>query len=119
MVTIYASKFTPKPLGETYSYTVGQTVVSLPSIPDGTVAMVMQVESQAIRVKFNANTGVTYGVTLGKGFLFAVNDVNNPVYIFEGRDLLDRMRLRCNVTTSDATVNIMFLGENAIPSYNG
>lgn len=109
-----------KPLGETYKTTIGTTITSLPTIPDGTVRCKIQVESQDIRCKFNANTGSTYGVTsiVGGGFIFFVNTVANPYYIIEGRDHLDRMRM-VQAGSTASFINVLFEGEVQTTSYNG
>jgi hypothetical protein len=109
-----------KPLGETYYITVSNTTTSLPTIPAGAVRCIIQVETQDIRVKFNATNSVTYCATSGAGggILFPVNTVANPFYVIEGWDRMNRMRMYRN-TGSDAFVNVVFEGENEPSAYNG
>lgn len=109
-----------KPLGETYKMTVSNTVKSLPNIPNAAIRCKIQVESQDIRAKFNATDSTTYSATsgVGGGFVLFVNTVACPWYIIEGWDNMNRMRL-FRSTGSDAYVNIVYEGENEIPSYDG
>jgi hypothetical protein len=109
-----------KTLGETYKLTVSNTVTSLPTIPDGTTRVLIQVESQDIRVKFNATGSTTYCVTagVGGGILLPVSTAGNPYYIFDGRDLLGNMRMYRGGST-DSYVNVVFLGLIQPSAYNG
>jgi hypothetical protein len=109
-----------KPLGETYRTTIGVTITSLPTIPDGALRCKLQVETQDIRARFNANSGSTYGVTsiVGGGFIFFVNTVANPYYLIEGIDEMSRMRM-VQAGSTAGTINVMFEGEQEITSYNG
>jgi len=56
-----------KPLGQSFGYTVGTTVTTLPTIPSGAFRAKIQVETQPIRVTFD---GLTTSVTVGTGFYF-------------------------------------------------
>lgn len=109
-----------KPLGETYKTTIGVTITSLPTIPDGALRCKIQVEEQDIRAKFNADTGSTYGVTsiVGGGFVFPVNTVANPYYLIEGYDMMSRMRM-VQAGSTAGSINVLFEGEQEITSYDG
>jgi hypothetical protein len=109
-----------KPLGETYKLTISNTVVSLPTIPDGAVRCKIQVESQDVRCKFNATNSVTYSATsgIGGGFILFVNTVACPWYFIEGRDNMSRMRMFRSGST-DSYVNVLFEGEAQPSGYLG
>jgi hypothetical protein len=99
-----------KPIREVYGTTFGTTITSLPSLPSNAIAAMLQVEGQAIRIKFNATDSVTTGVTagVGGGLLLPVNDINNPWHLIEGWDMMNRARMVSN--TSTATINAIYLG---------
>lgn len=115
MITIF------KPLGETYKKTISNTIATLPTIPDGATRVIIQVETQDVRVKFNATSSTTYCATsgVGGGLLLPVNTVACPFYVFDGRDLMERMRLYRSSTGADGYINVIFQGEAQPPSYNG
>lgn len=97
---------TMKPLGQSFGYTVGVTVTTLPTIPSGTLKARIQVETQAIRATFD---GLTTSVTAGVGYYMGVCTTFDE-YVFEGYDILSRMRLRCNGSTA-GTINVLYEGE--------
>ena len=101
----------PKVLSETYGYTVGSTIVSLPTIPTETIRAIIQVEIEAVRARFDSTNTVTIG-TAG-GILFPVNTVANPFYVIEGYDKLSAMRLHGN-STSDSVINVIYYGEGGL-----
>jgi hypothetical protein len=114
-----------KPLNEVYKITISNTITDLSTaitggIPSGTVRCKIQVETQNIRVKFNATNSVSYCTTagVGGGFELPVNTVANPWYIIEGYDYISRARFYRS-TTSNAYMNVLFEGEVDQPSYNG
>lgn len=110
-----------KPIGETYKQTISNTISSLPTIPDGALRVKIQVESQDIRIKFNATNSVTYCATagVGGGFVLPVNTVANPWYVIEGIDEMSRLRMYRSGST-DSYINILFEGEvGPITAYNG
>lgn len=99
-----------KPIKEVYNTTIGITITSMPSLPSNAVAAMLQVEAQAIRIRFDATNSVTYGVTagVGGGLLLPINDINNPWHFLEGWDLMNRARMTSN--TGSATINVIYLG---------
>jgi hypothetical protein len=109
-----------KPVGETYKITIGTTVTSLPTPPDGTVQCRIQVESFDVRVKFNATDSTTYGVTggVGGGFIMFVNSINNPWYVIEGYDRMARARFKSS-TGGTAYINVVFEGYDRQTTYLG
>jgi hypothetical protein len=109
-----------KPLGETYYITITNTISSLPTIPDGAVRCLLQVETQNVRVKFNATNSVTYCATLGAGggICLFTNTVATPFYVIEGRDNMDRARFQRD-GGSDGFINVVFQGEAQPTAYLG
>lgn len=97
-----------KPLSQSFGYTVGVTVTTLPSIPSNAIRARIQVETQGVRCTFD---GKTTSVTVGSGYLLnPVGTLVVPEYIIEGADNLSRMRLRCTGSTA-ATINVLYEGE--------
>jgi hypothetical protein len=95
-----------KPLGQTFGYTVGTTVSSLPPIPSGALQATIQIETQPLRVTFD---GLTTSVTVGVG-LYMGTIGEGREYIVEGWDNLNRMRMRCDGSTA-GTINVVYEGE--------
>lgn len=109
-----------KPVGETYKITIGAAVTALPTIPEGAIQCLIQVESFDIRMKLNATNSVTYGVTagVGGGFILFVNSVNNPWYVIEGYDRMNRARFYSS-TGGSAFMNVIFQGYDRQTTYLG
>lgn len=109
-----------KPVGETYKITVTNTISSLPTIPDGAKRCLIQVESQDIRIKFNATNSITYCATsgVGGGLVLPVNTVANPFYVIDGRDAMNNLRAYRSGST-DSFINVIFMGDVQPTSYLG
>jgi hypothetical protein len=109
-----------KPLGETYYITITNTISTLPTIPDGAERCLVQVETQNVRIKFNATTSVTYCATAGAGggICLFVNTVATPYYVIEGKDNMSRARFYRD-GSSDGFINVVFQGEVQTTAYNG
>ncbi|HCV42636.1 MAG TPA: hypothetical protein DGH68_04060 [Bacteroidetes bacterium] len=93
----------------------------MPTIPDGALRCKIQVESQDVRVKFNATTSSTYGATagVGGGFILFVNTIANPYHVIEGVDAMNAARFYRSGST-DSYISVIFEGEvPAIPAHNG
>jgi len=97
---------TLKPVGQSFGYSVGTDPVALPTIPSNAIRARIQVETQTVRVTFD---GLTTSVTVGVGYLMNLSSTT-PEYVFDGWDILSRMRLRCSGSTA-ATINVLYEGE--------
>lgn len=103
-----------KVLSETFGVTcASNSATMLPTIPSGTIKILMQVETKDVRLRFYGTSGGTFGATNGVGgglHLFA-NTINTPWYEFEGWDFINSMSVKGD--DGDAKINVIFLGYEA------